>query len=53
MNTPKAIELALATMIHQYAEIGQGTLVRPWQSLGIEGAFDPKSDRTCPCVDIR
>jgi len=53
MNTPKAIELALTTMIRQYAELGQGTLVRPWQSLAIEGAFDPESDRTFPCVDIR
>ncbi len=53
MNTPKAIELALASMIRQYGAIGSKTLVRPWQSLNTEGAFDPKSDRTFPCVDIR
>jgi hypothetical protein len=53
MNTPKAIELALTAMIRQYAEIGSGTLVRPWQSLDTEGAFDPASDRVFPCVDVR
>ena len=53
MNTPKAIELALTAMIRKYAEIGGGTLVRPWQSLDIEGAFDPASDRVFPCIDVR
>ena len=53
MNPPKAIELAMAAMIRNHANIGAGTLVRPWQSLNAEGAFDPKDDRTFPCVDVR
>jgi hypothetical protein len=53
MNTPKATEMALTTMIRKYAEIGKQTLLRPWQSLDIEGAFDPQSDRSFPCVDVR
>lgn len=53
MNTPKAIEIAMTTMIRQYAELGSDTLVRPWQSLDFEGAFHPGDDRTFPCIDIR
>ena len=53
MNTPKAIELALTSMIRAYAELTRGTLIRPWQSLGIEGAFVKGNDRTFPCIDIR
>jgi hypothetical protein len=53
MNPPKAIELAIAAMIRSHANIGAKTLVRPWQSLNVEGAFDPKDDRTFPCVDVR
>jgi hypothetical protein len=53
MNTPKAIELALTNAIRAHAELTPGTLIRPWQSLGIEGAFVKGNDRTFPCIDIR
>jgi hypothetical protein len=53
MNPSKAIEIALAAMVRNHADIGGKTLIRPWQSLNVEGAFDPKDDRTFPCVDIR
>jgi hypothetical protein len=53
MNASKALEIAIAQTIRQHAELGSGTLVRPWQSLKEDGAFDPESDRTFPCVDIR
>ncbi len=53
MNTPKAIELALTNAIRAHAELTPGTLIRPWQSLAIEGAFVKGNDRTFPCIDIR
>jgi hypothetical protein len=53
MNTPKAIELAFAAMLRTHAELTEGTLVRPWQSLNEDGAFVEGNDRTFPCIDIR
>jgi len=53
MNTPKAIELALTTIVRQHCELGANVLVRPWQSLDEDGAFDPDDDRHFPCIDIR
>jgi len=56
MNIAKAIEIAIAGTIKQYGQIGQNTLVRPWQSLGSQYGFDTQSedgDRYFPCVDIR
>ncbi len=52
MNTPKAIELALTNAIRAHAELTPGTLIRPWQSLAIEGAFVKGNDRTFPCISI-
>jgi len=56
MNEAKAIELALAKTIRQFSEIGQNTLIRPWQSLRSEMLFEPDNiagDRHFPCIDIR
>jgi len=56
MNEAKAIELAIANTIRQFGEIGQKTLIRPWQSLDAQHGFDTQSkdgDRFFPCIDIR
>lgn len=53
MNTPKALELAMNKIIRQHCELGSNVLLRPWQSLAQDGAFDPDDDRSFPCVDIR
>jgi hypothetical protein len=53
MNMPKALELSMYNIIRQHCELGDGVLVRPWQSLNEDGAFDPEDDRHFPCIDIR
>ena len=53
MNVPKAIELAMAKIIRQYAEIGEGVTIRAWQSLAADGSWDEEKDRTFPLIDIR
>ena len=53
MNVPKAIELAFAKVIRNYAEMGAGVVLRPWQSLNYDGSWDEEKDRTFPLIDIR
>ncbi len=53
MNEARAIELALATTIRQFAEVGPGVSIRPWQSVRFDTAWKPDQDRRFPCVDIR
>jgi len=53
MNVPKAIELAFAKVIRNYAEMGAGVVLRPYQSLNYDGSWDAKKDRTFPLIDIR
>ena len=53
MNAPKSLELAMLNIVRQHCELGDDVLVRPWQSLNEDGAFDPESDRVFPCLDIR
>lgn len=53
MNVAKAIELAFAQVMRKYCTLGDGTVIRAWQSLNADGSFDPKKDRQFPCIDIR
>lgn len=53
MNVAKAIELAYAAVVREYAELGKSTLIRAWQSLAVDGSWDETKDRDFPVVDIR
>jgi len=53
MNVPKAIELAFAEAIRENAEMGEGVVIRAWQSLEADGSWAENPDRYFPCVDIR
>ena len=53
MNVPKAIELAIAEIIREYAEIGEGVTIRVWQSLASDGSWAENPDRTFPMIDVR
>ena len=53
MNIPKAIELAFAAVLRQYAELGKDVLVRAWQSLSDDPNWDANVDRQFPIVDCR
>ncbi|MFA5423472.1 MAG: hypothetical protein WC374_06395 [Phycisphaerae bacterium] len=53
MNTTKAIELAMAETIREYAEIGEDVTVRAWQSLESDGSWKENPDRTFPMIDVR
>jgi hypothetical protein len=53
MNTPKAIEIAVAQMLRTHAELVPGISLRPWQSLDNESGFVRGNDREFPCIDIR
>jgi len=51
MNAPRIIELAIARVLVEHAELGGSTVVRPWRSLAAMGGTN--HDRALPCVDIR
>ena len=55
MNAAKAIELCYARTMRKYAELGEGVVIRPWQSLRDDEwhTDDAKGDRRFPCLDIR
>ena len=53
MNMTKAIELALAETIRKYAELGDGVVVRAWQSLEADGSWKENPDRSFPMIDVR
>jgi len=53
MNTTKAIELALAETIREYAEMGESVTIRAWQSLASDGSWKENPDRSFPMIDVR
>lgn len=53
MNTTKAIELAMAETIREYAEMGEAVTIRAWQSLASDGSWKKNPDRTFPMIDVR
>lgn len=53
MNTAAAIEIAVAAVLRQYAELSAGTAVRAWQSLRMDSGWNEEKDRTFPLVDVR
>lgn len=52
MNIPKAVELGFADIIRD-AEIGEGVVIRAWQSLSADGSWSETPDREFPMIDIR
>jgi hypothetical protein len=55
MNVAKAYELALATVIREFADVGSGFVFRCWQTLRSDPAWRVSSgaDRTRFTVDLR
>lgn len=53
MNVPRAIELAFAQLLRARAALGEKTVVRAWQSLANDAAWDSNKDRSFPIVDVR
>lgn len=53
MNTPKAIEIAIGTVIREFADLPQGVTIRTWQDLTSDATWDAAKDRTFPLIDIR
>jgi len=53
VNVARAIELAYAQTLREYAELGAGCAVRAWQSLRNDPTWDVEKDRTFPMVDVR
>lgn len=53
MNTPKAIELAMAKTLRKYAQLGEDVLIRAWQSLEADGSWKENPDRSFPMIDVR
>jgi len=55
MNIPKAYELALATVIREFADVGPGFVFRCWQTLRNDPSWKVTSgaDRTRYTIDIR
>lgn len=53
MTIAKQLEIALAEVIQNHADLGGQTTIRPWQTLRFAGQFNDKNDRHFPCLDIR
>jgi hypothetical protein len=51
MNAAKAIERALVATIREHATLGEGVVIRTWQSLREDG--ETSFARAFPCVDVR
>ena len=52
MNPSKLFEIAICNMLRQ-AELGAGVVLRPWQSLRLDGSWSEEIDYQFPYVDIR
>jgi hypothetical protein len=53
MNVAKAIELAMANTIREFAEMGEDVTIRAWQSLEADGSWLENPDRVFPMIDVR
>jgi hypothetical protein len=56
MNESKAIESAMARMIRQHADIGEGVSIRAFRSLSEDAVTDmahPDGDRATRIIDVR
>jgi hypothetical protein len=53
MQTSKAVEIAVASVLREYAGYLPKVLIRPWQSLSESAEWSPDVDRYLPCVDVR
>lgn len=53
MNVARAVEIAVAGVLRQFAQLGAGVTVRAWQSLPTDGSWTKESDRRFPLVDVR
>jgi len=53
MNEPAAIEIAFATVIREFAELGAGAYVRAWQTPSDDPEWNEGNDRYFPLVEAR
>ena len=53
MNTAAAIEIAVAAVLRQFATLGEGVVVRPWQSLASDPTWKASKDRSFPMVSVQ
>lgn len=53
MNAPKHIEIALATLIRDYAGLPPGVTIRAWQTLEADATWSEAEDRTFPMIEVR
>lgn len=53
MNTPASIELAIATLIRDNANLPTGVTIRAWQTLEHDATWDNEQDRTFPMIEVR
>lgn len=53
MNVSKAIELALATVIRDHADLEPSVTIRTWQDLTLDGTWNSDLDRTFPMIEVR
>lgn len=52
MNVPKAVEVAAAVMFRTNSELGAGVVIRAWQSLATDAAWNKESDRSLPMLAL-
>jgi hypothetical protein len=57
MTAAKACEIAIADTLRAFCEVGPDTVIRAWQSLRNDPAWEQddatNSDRVLPCIDVR
>jgi hypothetical protein len=53
VNVPKAIELSLAKVLTEHADLDPGVFVRCWQTLTNEPEWTVENDRRFPLIELR
>lgn len=53
MNVPKAIEIAIATLLREFGNLPDGVTIRAWQTLPHDKTWKADTDRTFPMIDVR
>jgi len=53
MNIPAALELAIADVMRNTADVGSGTIIRAWQTLTDEQVIAMSGERLFPMIDVR
>jgi len=53
MNVPKAIELAMATLLREFGHLPAGVGIRVWQTMAADATWNAAKDREFPLIDVR